>query len=125
MTPAEYQTIQDAFAKVREGDPGQREAELAKLESASPQLAQQVRALLRADEQVGDFLSQPLVVRETAEDPAQTVLTSNEKAEEFETPKQIGAYRVLQKIGEGGHGVVVLFLQRCHKHFDSRGMSRL
>ena len=67
------------------------------------ELLQRVEALLRVHEEVGDFLEAPAVANRP--DPARAgALPPPEAAVET----RIGRYKLLQKIGEGGCGVVYM-----------------
>jgi hypothetical protein len=79
-------------------DAAGRERLLAREESQHPQLVSEVRALLRAHEQSGEFLEQPAWVG------APELL-----AESLDAPltgRRIGPYQVREEVGRGGMGVV-------------------
>ncbi len=72
----------------------EREGFLAEACPGEPDLEKQVRALLQAHERAGDFLKNP---------PISAAGLVTEKAGD-----QIGRYKLLQQIGEGGCGVVYM-----------------
>src|SRR6266571_505532 len=77
----------------------ERETYLARACHGEPELRRQVDSLLRAHEQAGDFLSQtmPLPSSDFEIQPLGTL---------------IGRYKLLEKIGEGGFGVVYMAEQQ-------------
>ncbi|MBL9193912.1 MAG: protein kinase, partial [Opitutaceae bacterium] len=77
----------DVFAEAVELSAPERTALLAKLGNVDPSLARRVEALLAAHDRAGTFLADP--------PPAAT-------------PTHIGRYRLIERIGEGGFGVVYL-----------------
>jgi serine/threonine protein kinase len=66
-------------------------------------LREQVDALLAASERVGDFLNEPV-----ARVPEGIVPTTDHPPITERTGSTIGPYKLLQKIGEGGFGVVYM-----------------
>lgn len=86
------------LAAVEITDPAQRAAYLDKACAGNSHLRQEVDGLLRSNEDAGSFLEQPLF--DSAATVDQPIM---EKA-----GTQIGPYKLLQKIGEGGFGVVFM-----------------
>ena len=86
----------DIFAEaLRLKNPAERAAYLDRVCAGNPALRQEVESLLIADAQAGDFLD----------------LTRSLPAPDFliePTGTMIGRYKLLQKIGEGGFGVVYM-----------------
>lgn len=141
MTPDEYQTLQEEFLRLRSLDESQREEELSRLSRETPDAVEMIRALLKADSIDDDFLnmenskvtqndgigllSNPGSFSDT--DGRDSIVTNGQSNEAetnhsettgFESndrqvlPESIGPYRVLQQIGEGGHGDVFMAEQR-------------
>jgi predicted Ser/Thr protein kinase len=81
-------------------DPAGRERLLAREASSQPRVAAEVRALLRAHEQSGEFLEQPVW------QAAPELLSESLDATSVLTGRRIGPYEVREEVGRGGMGVV-------------------
>jgi eukaryotic-like serine/threonine-protein kinase len=88
------------FAEAIQLSAGERAAYLERTCGADEELRQRVERLLKAHDQVGDFLEQS--APEAAPD-AKTEASVGEKPGD-----RIGRYKLLQQIGEGGCGVVFM-----------------
>ena len=75
-----------------------REAYLAEACAGEEEMLREVRALLKAHEDAGDFL--------TAQAPSPQVQAEMARLIPEEAGERIGHYKLLQQIGEGGCGVV-------------------
>src|SRR5262249_34356337 len=98
-------TERDLFmAALQIEDPIERSAMLDRKCAGEVELRQRVEALLRAFGEAGSFLQQPMVAGVTSEtDHAE----ANSSPDPAETPgKQIGPYKLIEQIGEGGMGTV-------------------
>src|SRR5580765_4999739 len=92
------------------GDPAQRRRFLDEACSTDHALREAVEKLLALSESAGDFFKDCApAVRPAAADGAQ-LLSAAEAALEPEIPetRRIGPYKLLQKLGEGGYGVVYM-----------------
>jgi predicted Ser/Thr protein kinase len=97
--PSHWGRISAVFEEALKLDSDGRERLLAQESATEPQIADEVRALLRAHDTAGAFLEEPAwaVAPDLLEDsPADAPLSG----------KRIGPYRVLEEIGRGGMGVV-------------------
>lgn len=107
MTPDDYKAIQSEFLILRELGGGERESRLAELADHPAEFLQSLLRLLDADQADDEFLNQPLVQR--VQDPAlqsTSIIPASNSAENY--PEAVGPYRILQKIGEGGHGLIFM-----------------
>src|SRR5271157_1270842 len=91
-------------------DPEQRSQFLDQACGADHALRQQVEKLLALSQSAGDFFKDCAPALEPAAADAGQVLSAAESALEPEIPetKCIGPYKLLQKLGEGGYGVVYM-----------------
>jgi len=91
-------------------DPEQRRQFLDRACGADNALREQVDKLLTLSQSAGDFFKECAPALEAAPADAEQVLSAAEAALESEIPetKRIGPYKLLQKLGEGGYGVVYM-----------------
>ncbi len=91
--------IKELFARaLGKKSPAEREGYLAEACQGEPELLQQLNSLLRANEQAGDFLAQTVKIP-----PSEFV---------DEPGTLIGRFKLLEKIGEGGFGLVYMAEQQ-------------
>jgi tetratricopeptide (TPR) repeat protein len=91
-------------AALAKSDPSARAAYLAEVCGADVALRQRVDSLVREHEQLGSFLESPAASPATA--------TTEEAPRSEEPGSVIGAYKLLEQIGEGGFGVVFMAQQQ-------------
>ena len=95
MTPERWKEIERVFEAALSCPPPEREA-LLRAACGDEELRQAVEALLAADESAARFMEAPAAV-----------LAAGESEDKDAPPAaQVGAYRLVQKIGEGGMSVV-------------------
>jgi non-specific serine/threonine protein kinase/serine/threonine-protein kinase len=90
MNPAYHQQLTDNFLRASELDPGERRAFLARLRAEDPRMGAEVASLLGHDEHVPPILDHGLATRE----------------ELLPHPDRVGPYRLQERIGTGGMGIV-------------------
>src|SRR4029453_15936532 len=91
-------------------DPARRRQFLDQAYGADPALREQVEKLLAISQSAGDFFKACASALEPAAAAAAQILSAAEAALEPEIPetRRIGPYKLLQKVGEGGYGVVYM-----------------
>src|SRR5215468_5615572 len=91
-------------------DPEQQRRFLEQACGTDKALREKVEKLLRLSEGAGDFFEKCAPALEVPEGDADRVLSAAESALDSELPesKRIGPYKLLQKLGEGGGGVVYM-----------------
>src|SRR4029453_8164804 len=91
-------------------DPARRRQFLDQACGADRALREQVERLLALSQSAGDFFKDCASALGPAAPDAAQLLSAAEAALEPELPdsKRIGAYKLLQKLGEGGYGVVYM-----------------
>ncbi|MEM8668487.1 MAG: WD40 repeat domain-containing serine/threonine-protein kinase [Planctomycetota bacterium] len=109
MTPQEYDKIQAIFLQLREvPKPDRAEA----LDSMEPDLRAEVESLLSCDDHCEGFLeTQPTdsIVIEPGSVGSPSVSEVTEEQKTIHEPtREVGPYRLLQTIGEGGFGTVYM-----------------
>jgi WD40 repeat protein/serine/threonine protein kinase len=102
------------IAALQKDDPTERAAYLDAACGGDGALRQRIAVLLKAHDQPGGILEQPaLVSGGTSEFPPGKWIDPAATTEENQGPgAQIGPYKLLQQIGEGGMGVVFMAEQR-------------
>ena len=95
----DWRRVSALFDEALELPAGERERLLSREDAAHPDVAAEVRALLRAHDTAGGFLEQPawaVAPELLADSPADAPLTG----------RRVGPYRIHEEIGRGGMGVV-------------------
>ncbi len=97
MNRSRWRDVTALFHTLLEHDPGERGRLLADLDTRDPDLAREVRTLLRSHEKSGAFLDAPVWAA------APELLLDDEP---LRPGQRVGAYVVVEEIGRGGMGVV-------------------
>lgn len=100
MNSESWPVVVELFNELCELSPDERQQRLASLDEHSPEILEEVRTLLVAHDEVGDRFLQPA-----------STLLGPDASSESSTPEIIrgtvlGAYEIVQRIGEGGMGTV-------------------
>lgn len=106
MNADQFRQVQELFLRLRSADESARAPVLAQ---ADEEVREEVMSLLKAGEECGSFLESDAtswskltsLMAGTVEHPS---------ASPF--PRKVGKYRLLQQIGEGGHGTVFMAEQK-------------
>jgi len=114
MTPERWQRIEELFEHGLEVAAGEREAWLAAACGADQDLHREVESLLRAHIESGGFLERPAVVQMESLGQVGQIDQSGRSGADSPTRarkwigRRIGAYRVVDVLGEGGMSTVLL-----------------
>ena len=116
MTPSKYERVRELFLAAREAPPEQRAAFLAQACGADDELRGEVESLLANDVRDDTFLQTPALGRSFAvRGPESLAEPGVENARRAGTggplppvplPAQVGQYRIIELMGQGGMGVV-------------------
>src|SRR6516162_3117154 len=98
------------IAALQKEDPVQRQAYLDEVCAGKPDLRKQVENLLRLYEGAGSFLQKPALESTTAGRPSNHAAeaTLNRPGLAEGPGAQIGPYKLIEQLGEGGFGVVFM-----------------
>ena len=102
-TSERWSLIKRIFQDALEREPGERDAFLDAACTGDHSLRQEVDSLLRAFEEAGSYLDGPL-----GADELPTLGLDDVPDDNDELPGQIGPYKILSLLGEGGMGSVYL-----------------
>ena len=103
MTPTPISSEEELFARASELRPDLRSAFLDVACAGNPETRARVEALLRADDEARSFLESP-----PSPDLAQNLTQQASRLADAAVGDRIGRYKLLQKIGEGGCGIVYM-----------------
>jgi serine/threonine protein kinase len=92
MSDQQWSRVKQVFDEALSLSGAQQDAFVDSACGGDPEMLAQVRALLRAHREAGDFMEQPAATEELPEGPG----------------SRIGRYKLLQSIGEGGFGEVFM-----------------
>lgn len=102
MTPDRWQRINEIYQSLLERDPDQQEAFLKTACAGDESLLDEVKSLMAGAKDADEFLKSPAAAFRNAE------ASQNGKAGIDLTGRLLSHYRILQKIGAGGMGVIFL-----------------
>ena len=109
LNPARWARVEELFAAAGELPAAERPAYLARACADDPELRRYVASLLDSGDAAGGII----------EEPIRGVLPDAPAGDESTIGQQIGAYRIVRTIGQGGMGVVYL-AERADRQFEHR-----
>src|SRR5260370_27439489 len=97
MDPARWKRVDSLLKSAISRPPQERDAYIASECADDEELDREVRSLLACQHEAGSFLERPAIEAEAVEAAKDSILTS---------ASMMGHYRVIEKLGSGGMGVV-------------------
>lgn len=102
MLDSNWSSIDEIFDQALDLEPEQRERYVLEASEGQPEIRKAVLELLSLNSESDDFLETPVM------EGASAIVFDAYNAEENGSPEEIGPYKILSKLGEGGMGVVFL-----------------
>ncbi len=100
MTPERWQQVEGVLQAALDRAPAERAAFLNEVCSGDEELARETNSLIEAYDQAGDFIEEPAITQD-----AQIIISTGEHDH---TGREIGPYKIIDRIAGGGMGEIYL-----------------